>query len=119
MILTVAAYDLRARGIVGAAGARADRRGSLDRAALKESADARCISCVEMSLALHIFCMPSAVASAVGEVWAGRAGEGSGRGASAGEAAPLWPWAPSISRICSSATSWMPIVGSAAALVIS
>jgi hypothetical protein len=37
----VAAFALRARGIVEAAGARADRRGALDRAALKEPADAR------------------------------------------------------------------------------
>jgi hypothetical protein len=40
----VAAFALRARGIEGAAGARADRRGSLDRAALKETSDVRCIT---------------------------------------------------------------------------
>jgi hypothetical protein len=63
----VAAFALRARGTEGAAGARADRRGTLDRAALKGPFNVRCMSYVMASLILHMCCMSSAVASAVGK----------------------------------------------------
>jgi hypothetical protein len=50
----VTAFALRARGTEGAAGAHADRHGTLDRAAFKEPSDVRCMSCVVTSLILHM-----------------------------------------------------------------
>jgi hypothetical protein len=63
---SVATFALRARGTEGAAGARADCRGILDHAALKEPADVKCISCAKTLLILAMCFMSSAVASAVG-----------------------------------------------------
>jgi hypothetical protein len=70
----VVAFALQARGTEGAAGARADRRGTLNRVALKEPADVRCMSCVVVPPIMPVCCISSAVASAVGAGWAERAG---------------------------------------------